>query len=65
MDHYVPSLARFATYGPFDPNAAASPPPASPPPFMGTMYEFEFIDVVDRGVAFPGVQLSEVDSPQL
>ena len=63
VDHYAPSLDRFATYGPFDPNAAASPPPASPPPFMGSMYEFEFTDVVDPDVASPGVQLSEVGSP--
>ena len=60
VDHYAPSLVRFATYGPFDPNAAASPPPASPPPFMGSMYEFEFFEVVDPGITYPGVQLSEV-----
>ena len=53
-------VQRGATYGPFDPNAAASPPPALPPPFMGSMYEFAFTSVVDSGVAAPGVQLSEV-----
>ena len=45
---------------PRPPPPAAAPPPASPPPFMGSMYEFEFTDVVDPDVAYPGVQLSEV-----
>jgi len=48
---------------PRPPPPAAAPPPASPPPFMGSMYEFEFTDVVDPDVASPGVQLSEVGSP--